>query len=141
MAHCRERWLCYIPWYLYPKVWRHMEINDQISTFCSGFGFIYKFLHVIYECVFLHCVKCLLMWCVFLAAFSPYLNVIFRFSTISYFNHINLSSLLAPFPEGGGDRHIRLRSFLYEIQFRTTFIWSFFGCKAYFRMCSAQKSM
>ncbi len=36
--------------------------------------------------------------------------------------------------EGGGcgSRHIRFRTFLYEIQLWTTFIWSFFGCDAYF---------
>ncbi len=27
---------------------------------------------------------------------------------------------------------MRAQTFLYEIQFRTTFIWSFFGCDAYF---------
>ncbi len=30
------------------------------------------------------------------------------------------------------DRHMRSWTFLYEIQFRTTFIWSFFWCNAYF---------
>ncbi len=32
----------------------------------------------------------------------------------------------------GKDRHIRSRTFSYEIQFRTTFIWSFFWSDAYF---------
>ncbi len=31
-----------------------------------------------------------------------------------------------------GDRHMRLGTFLYKIQFRITFIWSFFGFDAYF---------
>ncbi len=37
------------------------------------------------------------VWCVFLAVLSPKLNIFFHFSTISYLNHINLSSPLAPF--------------------------------------------
>ncbi len=36
------------------------------------------------------------MWCVFLAAFSPEVNIYFLLSTVLYFNHINLSSPLAP---------------------------------------------
>ncbi len=67
-----------IRWYLYQEISPHMEINDQISTLLSGFGFIYEFLCVIYECVFLSCVKCLFVD----VAFSPNLNVICRFSTI-----------------------------------------------------------
>ncbi len=32
---------------------------------------------------------------------------------------------------------MRLRTFLYKIQFRTTFIWSFFSCDPYFWQCWA----
>ncbi len=32
----------------------------------------------------------------------------------------------------GGDRHMPSRTFLYEIQWQTTFIWMFFWCDAYF---------
>ncbi len=41
------------------------------------------------------CLKLLWMRCVFLAAFSSTVNVLFLLSTILYFNHINLSSPLA----------------------------------------------
>ncbi len=40
-----------------------------------------------------------------------------------------LSSPLTPL--WVGDRHIHSRTFLYEIQFQTTFIWTFFWCDAY----------
>ncbi len=36
-----------------------------------------------------------------------------------------------------GDRHMRSRTFLYEIQLRTTFIRGSFWCDAYFWQCSA----
>ncbi len=54
---------------------------------------------------------------------SPKLNVICHFSTIQYFNQINFLRHLAPLH--GGDRHMSSHTFLYEIQFQTTFIWSF----------------
>ncbi len=72
------------------------------------------------------------MWCIFLAAFSPKVNVFCLLSTILYFNHINLLNPLAPLPGGVWNGHMRSRTFLYEIQFQTTFIWSFFWCDAYF---------
>ncbi len=34
---------------------------------------------------------------------------------------------------------MRSQIFLDKIQFRTTFIWNFFWCDAYFRQCSTQK--
>ncbi len=43
------------------------------------------------------------VWYIFLAALSPKLNVIWCFCTILYFNHINLSSPLAPLQR---DRHM-----------------------------------
>ncbi len=41
-------------------------------------------------------------------------------------------SLEPPTSTHGGERHMRSGTFLYEIQFQTTFIWSFFWCTAYF---------
>ncbi len=68
--------------------------------------------------------KLFLMRCVFLAVSSPKLNLFPRFCTLLFFHRWEsfepLSSTL------GEDRHMRLRTFLYEIQFRTTFIWTFF---------------
>ncbi len=46
----------------------------------------------------------------------------FPFCTLLFYKDENLSSLLAPLWGGGRDRHMRLRTFLYEIQFWTTFI-------------------
>ncbi len=51
----------------------------------------------------------LFLWWIFLAALSSKLNVICRFSTILYFNHINLSRPLAPLQ--GGDRRMRSHTF------------------------------
>ncbi len=72
--------------------------------------------------------KLSLMPCIFLAALSPKLNVIYCFTTEWYFKlaNANLSSPLAPLQDG--DRHMRLRTFLDKIQFWTTFIRSFFWC-------------
>ncbi len=71
--------------------------------------------------------KLFFMGCVFSAALSPKYNVFCCFS-ILYINHIHVSSPLAPLR--GGDRHMRSQIFLYEIQFTTTSILSFFlmGC-------------
>ncbi len=74
--------------------------------------------------------KLFFRWCIFLAALNPKLNVICHFCTILYFNHISLSIALVSLQ--GRDRHMHLRTFLYEIQFRTTFIWGFFSGDAYF---------
>ncbi len=48
----------------------------------------------------------------------------------SDFEEINLSSPLAPLK--GGDKHTPSGTFLDKIQCRTTFIWRFFACDAYF---------
>ncbi len=53
----------------------------------------------------------------------PFLKII-RFQT-----YWSLEPSISPC---GGSRHMRLRTFLYKIQFRTTFIWSFFWRTAYF---------
>ncbi len=52
-----------------------------------------------------------------------------------------LWSLEPPSSTKGGDRHMCLQTFLYKIQFRTTFIWTFFRCDAYFWQRSALKWM
>ncbi len=75
------------------------------------------------------------VWRVFLAALSRKLIAFCPFSTISYFNHTNFSNPLAPLWRS--DRRMHSRTFLYEIQFRTTFNWSFFSCDAYFWQCWA----
>ncbi len=53
----------------------------------------------------------------------PFLYII-RFQTYSFLEPSSSTR--------GGDRHMRSRTFLYEIQFRVTFIWSFFWRNAYF---------
>ncbi len=78
------------------------------------------------------------MWCIFLATFSPNVNIFSLLSTILYFNHINLSS---PWLHYMGDRHMCSQTFLYKIQFQTTFIWSFCECDPYFWQRSALKWM
>ncbi len=65
-------------------------------------------------------------WRVFLAAISPKLNVFCLFITVLYFNHINLSSLLAPFWEID-NRHSRtffLQNSIVNIFFKL--LWSQF---------------
>ncbi len=49
---------------------------------------------------------------------------------------LELNSFEAPSSTLCGDRHMRLRTFLDEIQFQTTFILSFFSGDAYFWQCS-----
>ncbi len=60
---------------------------------------------------------------VFLAASGLKLDLLSRFCTLLFFKEENLSIPLAPL--GGGDKHMRSQTFLYEIQFRTK---SFFWC-------------
>ncbi len=70
-----------------------------------------------------------------LAALSHKVNLNFHFCTLKDFKGTDLLSPLAP--PRRGDRHMRSRTFLEEIQFRTTFISSFFLCDTYFWQRSA----
>ncbi len=67
------------------------------------------------------------MWCVFLAAFSPKVDVFSLFSTILYFNHINLSS---PLPHSG--RGDALVDFFVRNSISNNFYLKLLGCDAYF---------
>ncbi len=49
-----------------------------------------------------------------------------RYFAISIQNNISTLSIFEPPPLWWGNRHMRSRTFLYTIQFQTTFIWSFF---------------
>ncbi len=71
--------------------------------------------------------KLFFVWRLFFFSVGPQLSVFCHFSTISYFNYINLLIPLAPL---GGD--MLSRSFLYKIQLRKTFTWSFFVYDSYF---------
>ncbi len=61
---------------------------------------------------------------------SPFLNIIIFQKMVIFGAH---------YLHYGEDRHMRSLTFLYRIQYSTTFIWSFFGYNVYFQQHPAPK--